>query len=117
MSHKHRLKKHKYPNGTAIYFCTLDCNFKVEAALALGKEVLCNICNEPFIMNEASLKLAKPHCINCGKIGVKDADGKTRYVNKRKADTKILQTVAADTTNELKERLQGTIRNLNEDDI
>jgi ribosomal protein S27AE len=50
-----------------MYFCVLNCNYKVAPALSLGKEVLCNRCGEKFIMNEYSLRLALPHCEKCHK--------------------------------------------------
>lgn len=115
MKHIHKLKKHKYKNGTAVYFCINDCNFKVEAPLALGKEVLCNICSQPFIMNEYSLKLTKPHCGNCGKVKVKGDDGKGHFINKRSANPQILSEIAEDTTNDLKSRLEGVVKSI--DDI
>src|SRR3970282_99899 len=106
ISHRHKLKKHRYPNGTAIFFCILpDCHFKVEAALALGKEVLCNQCNEPFLMNEYTIKLTKPHCLNCGKIAVKTSSGRNIYVNKRAP--KILTEIAANDVNNLRSRLDS----------
>jgi len=101
--HIHKFKKHKYKTGMAVYFCTLDCSFKVEAPFALGKEVLCNICGEPFIMNEYSLKLVRPHCNNCGRKEVKDSDGKKHYISK--TNTNILSEIAASQTDNLKDRL------------
>jgi hypothetical protein len=114
--HIHRLKKHKYKTGVAVYFCTLpDCHFKIEAPFALGKESLCNICGEPFLMNEYTIKLVKPHCINCGKKEVKDENGNKHYI--RKSGGKTLAHIAADATNELKSRLDGIVRPLADDDI
>jgi len=109
ISHKHKLKKHKYQNGTAIFFCILpDCHYKVEAALSLGKEVLCNQCNEPFIMNEYTIKLKRPHCVNCGKIAIKTSNGETIYVNKR--GSKILSEVAANDVSSLRDRLDNLVK-------
>ena len=109
ISHKHKLKKHKYQNGTAIFFCILsDCHYKVEAALSIGKEVLCNQCNEPFIMNEYTIKLKRPHCVNCGKIAIKTSNGETIYVNKR--GSKILSEVAANDVNSLRDRLDNLVK-------
>ena len=114
--HIHKLKKHKYKTGVAVFFCTLpDCHYKVEVPLSLGKESLCNICGNPFIMNEYTLKLVTPHCINCGRREVKDSNGKKHYV--RKVPTQVLQTIAADETNDLKSRLANISTNPNEEDI
>lgn len=67
-SHVHKLRRHRHKSGTAIFFCTLpDCTFKSSVALSLGKRSLCWRCEEPFIMNEYSIRLAKPHCDNCHK--------------------------------------------------
>jgi len=63
--HYHLLKRHLYRNGEAVYFCVLNCSFKVNVKLALGKVVLCNSCYTPFEMNEKSIRLAKPKCNPC----------------------------------------------------
>ncbi len=66
--HIHKFKRIKYKSGNMIFFCALpDCNHKMNTALALGKRSLCWRCGEPFIMNEYSIRLAKPHCENCHK--------------------------------------------------
>ena len=114
LKHIHRLKKHKYKTGIAVFFCTLDCNYKVEVPFALGKETLCNICGEPFIMNEYTLKLIRPHCNNCGRKEVKDVNGKKHYV--RKVNTQILANIANDETTSLQERLKKVTSPV-EDDI
>jgi hypothetical protein len=114
--HIHKLKKHKYKNGTAVFFCTLpDCHYKLETPLALGKECLCNICDEPFLLNEYTIKLTKPHCNNCGKKEIKDASGKKRYIYKR--GTKILSSIAQDNAEELRARLQGIVKPIIDSDI
>lgn len=67
-THVHKLKRLKYKTGNSIFFCALpDCSFKTNTALALGKRSICWRCGESFIMNEYSLRLAKPHCENCHK--------------------------------------------------
>lgn len=64
--HVHKLKRLSYSTGNKIYFCVLpDCPYKVKVALALGKRTICWRCSESFIMNEYSIRLAKPHCENC----------------------------------------------------
>jgi hypothetical protein len=105
--HIHKLKKHKYKTGIAVFFCTLDCNYKIEAPFALGKESLCNICGVAFLMNEYTLKLVRPHCNNCGRREVKDSEGKKHYV--RKIGTQVLATIAANETSSLKERLERVV--------
>lgn len=105
MNHIHRLKKHKYPTGNTVFFCTLDCNFKIDSALALGKRALCNICGAEFIMTEYSIKLVKPHCNDCGKIKIKDADGNNRYV--KKVTNKVLAGIATESSQELRSRLDN----------
>jgi hypothetical protein len=113
--HTHRLKRHKYPNGTKVYFCTLNCDYKIEAALALGKEVICNICGDKFVMNEYSVKLAKPHCINCGKMKVK-VDGETRFVSKGRPQAAISE-LARQTTESLRDRLGKVVTMERDEDI
>jgi len=67
-THIHKLKRLKYKSGNTVFFCALpDCNFKTNISLVLGKRSLCWRCGEPFIMNEYSLRLSKPHCDNCHK--------------------------------------------------
>ena len=64
--HTHKLKRFKYKSGNTVYFCSLpDCNFKSTPALLIGKRSICNRCGEEFILNEYSIRLAKPHCLNC----------------------------------------------------
>lgn len=65
--HVHKLRRHKYKTGSIIYFCVLDCNFKISPALAIGKTSICWICDLPFSMNDYSIRLARPHCPNCHK--------------------------------------------------
>jgi hypothetical protein len=66
--HIHKLKRVTYKSGNSIFFCTLpDCPYKSKTELVLGKRSICWRCNEPFIMNDYSLRLAKPHCENCHK--------------------------------------------------
>jgi len=64
--HIHKLKRHKYSNGEEVYFCMLPrCRFKVITAMALGEESICHRCDKPFIMNEITIRLSKPHCSLC----------------------------------------------------
>lgn len=65
--HTHKLKRITYKSGNTMYFCVLDCNFKISPALALGKKSICWRCGHEFIMSEYSLRLAKPHCEGCHK--------------------------------------------------
>ena len=68
LSHCCKWKRHTYETGTKIFFCTLPkCNKKLKIGLALGKESLCWRCGEVFILNEYSVRLARPHCENCHK--------------------------------------------------
>lgn len=65
-NHICKLKRHTYETGNKIYFCTLPkCNKKIKIGLALGKECICWRCGEVFILNEYSIRLAKPHCTDC----------------------------------------------------
>jgi hypothetical protein len=65
--HVHKLKRITYRSGNTTFFCALDCNYKINPALALGKKSICWRCAEEFILNEYSLRLAKPHCEKCHK--------------------------------------------------
>lgn len=66
--HVHKVKRLRFKSGNSMYFCTLpDCYFKLNPALILGKKVICWRCGEEFIMNEYSVRLARPHCERCHK--------------------------------------------------
>jgi hypothetical protein len=92
-----------------------DCHYKIDAALSLGKRSICNICGDEFLMTEYTVKLIKPHCDRCGRVKVKDADGSTRYV--KKASNKVLSSIAEDTANDLRSRLDSAANTIVEDDI
>jgi len=114
--HVHKLRRHRYSNGTKVYFCTLDCNYKIEAALALGKKTICNICGDEFTMNEYSVKLAKPHCTRCGKMKVQDSEGNTKFISKLRPQA-ALADMAKDTTSSLRERLGKVVTIERDEDI
>lgn len=114
--HVHKLRRHQYPNGTKVYFCTLDCSYKIEAAFALGKKTICNICGDEFIMNEYSARLAKPHCIACGKMKVTDSQGKSKFVSKGRP-TAALAEMANDSVSSLRERLGKVVTMVKDEDI
>ncbi len=81
-THIHKLKRLKYKSGNSIFFCALpDCNFKTNTSLALGKRSICWRCGESFIINEYSLRLAKPHCESCHKPKVDKIEGETTLPN------------------------------------
>ena len=111
-SHVHKLKRHKYPTGNTVYFCTLpDCHFKVDVALALGKRNICNSCGEEFILDEYSIRLARPHCRNCGKQKVRGEDGKNYYVRKTSSSLsrereEVTASIAEKSIDDLRLRLQ-----------
>lgn len=64
--HVHKFRRHTYKSGSSVYFCILpDCNKKVSPALTLGKRAVCWRCGKDFIMNDYSIRLAKPHCQDC----------------------------------------------------
>ena len=103
--HIHKLKRHKYANGENIYFCqTARCPFRCEVHLALGKLSLCHRCGKPFEMNEASIRLDRPHCDGCTvkRIKVDTPSNSNLNLNKR-------SEVESD-VNDLRERLQLSIK-------
>lgn len=76
--HVHKLKRHKFKTGSSIYFCSLpDCHYKIKTELAFGKKTICWRCGEEFIMNEYSIRLAKPHCEKCHKPKTTSYDAET----------------------------------------
>lgn len=67
-THVHKFRRHTYKSGNTMYFCALpDCNAKIAPNLTLGKRSICWRCGDDFIMNEYSIRLAKPHCNACHK--------------------------------------------------
>ena len=115
-NHSHKLRRHQYKSGNKVYFCILpDCNFKVDVALALGKKCICNLCGNEFIMNEYTIKLARPHCESCSKQKVKGLDGKSHFV--RRGTTRVLASVAEESSDELRSRLSTATTIVSEKDI
>lgn len=114
--HIHKLKRVKYKSGSITLFCALpDCAFKVNPALALGKRSICWRCGESFILNEYSLRLAKPHCEGCHKSKKETKWVHTPTEPEREATNELVHTLS------LAERLKQTVdiakgENLEEDE-
>jgi hypothetical protein len=102
--HVHKFRRHRYQSGNEIYFCVLDCAFKVAPALAIGKKTVCHRCGEIFEMNEYSIRLAKPHCENCHKpkSGIK-------IVMPSKVIKESTFPLPRDSANELRDRLSAAM--------
>jgi len=114
--HTHKLKRHRYKTGVAVYFCTMeDCHFKIEVALAFGKRALCNLCNNEFIMTEYHCKLDRPHCDSCSKRKVTGEDGKSHYV--RPNTIPVLTSVANENNEDLRSRLNSIVSPIVDEDI
>ena len=91
-SHIHKLKRHTYKTGARSFFCVLpDCNYRVAVEMSLGKRSLCWRCGEEFILNEYSIRLARPHCHKC---------------HKRKSDVNVTRTTGI---SDLREKLLKTV--------
>lgn len=104
-SHICKFKRLKYKTGNTIFFCTLsDCNKKISIALALGKMCICWRCDTPFIMNEYSLRLAKPHCDDCHKPKKINITVDEIHTGLEMADSKPIYELS------LAERLSQTIK-------
>lgn len=106
--HTCKFKRLRYKSGNVTLFCTdPDCNKKINPALAVGKRCICWRCGEEFILNEYSIRLSKPHCVNCHKG--KDSSNfseETTDLSHLKSDMKNL----IEPTTSLSERLSNTIR-------
>src|SRR5438067_8789642 len=76
--HIHKFLRHSYKNGEQIYFCVLNCKFRCNVKLALGKVVLCNVCGNPFEMNQRSCRMAKPNCDTCSSKSEKSRRAKNQ---------------------------------------
>lgn len=71
--HAHKYRRHRYKTGNIVFFCALpDCSVKVTPALTLGKKAVCWRCEKEFIMNDYSIRLARPHCDACHNPKLKD---------------------------------------------
>lgn len=114
--HIHRLKRTTYSNGTKVYFCLNDCSYKIEVVFALGKIVECNICGQDFKMNEYSIKLAKPHCNDCGKMQYKDETGKRKFKPKNQP-IEAMSDIADTSISSLRDRLGKVVMMEKEEDI
>lgn len=102
--HVHKFKRHRYKSGTEVFFCALpDCSIKMSIPLSLGKRTICWRCGNDFIMNDYSIRLAKPHCDECHKPK-KMIGSEEKYVSSEHAVT-IIPIEAMS----LAERLQQTI--------
>lgn len=113
--HVHKLRRHTYKTGNAVYFCALpDCTYKISTALALGKRAMCWICGEPFIMNEYSIRLAKPHCEKCHKPKSKVLTIEDVHV--ATSEAKIVNPMVSNPANDLRSRLTGVIQAATPDD-
>jgi hypothetical protein len=112
-NHTHKLKRHSYKSGNAVYFCVDDCNFKIDVALALGKSSICWRCGSTFKLNTYSSKLAKPHCEDCHSYSSKLKDPaiatSTNSINTSNINSvsTSLAMIGADRIESLKDRMNG----------
>lgn len=120
--HIHKLKRHSYKSGTAVYFCVLDCKFKVSTSLALGKRTLCWRCGESFIMDEYTIRLAKPHCPSCHKpkdrLAPVPSEAREAHTENEPSVTQDIPSMESPVLS-LSERLKQTIQShqANDEDI
>lgn len=116
VGHTHKLQRQKYRNGTKVYFCVLNCNFKIEVAFALGKQTICHICDQPFTMNEYTCKLAKPHCPSCGKRKVLDDEGNAKFIQKGRQEAAMAE-IGESSALSLRSRLDRAVAIAQDEDI
>ena len=65
-NHIHQFKRDTYSTGKKFYYCVNgNCTFKIDVRHSLGKFVLCSSCGDKFQMNEYSIRMAKPKCMDC----------------------------------------------------
>lgn len=108
-NHYHKLRRKIYKTtGNAVYYCTNGCTFKIGIEFSLGLESLCNKCNNPFKMNDYSIRAAKPICNDCIK---------RRTVKKDELGQEIALNKITSTEDDIKTRLSNlTIKEYNPDD-
>lgn len=106
LKHVHKLKRIKYTNGEAVYFCVSgECEYEVNVKKAFGKPNECWRCGVTFPLSELSIRLAKPHCSDCTH-GKKDDNVSDKIGIKIPA---LIRVTAAD---ELRARLAQSIGEL-----
>lgn len=124
-NHIHKLRRDRYSTGRSFYYCVNDCSFKVDVKHSLGKTVLCNKCNKPFVMNEYSIRSAKPKCFDCVKrkestssavnldsiisFGVKNAN----IVDRNEPTTRNTAEVSANPITEIQNKFNVLVREYN----
>ena len=105
-NHIHKLRRKTYSTGNSIFFCIgEECTFKIAAELTLGKLTLCNNCNQPFKMNEYSIRVVKPKCNNCIKRKFVPVLESTSVIN----PIESAESTSASTINNLQERMGNLI--------
>lgn len=106
-NHTHKLKLIKYKSGNRTFFCVLDCSYKINPSLALGKKVLCWRCGDEFSLTEYSMRLVKPHCPKCHKS--KEVKEKLDILERGERILDMIEPLT------LSERLQREIKQKEED--
>jgi hypothetical protein len=119
-SHIHKLKRHRFKTGNTVYFCVAsdkDCKVKFAPALALGKKSICWRCEQPFIMSEYSIRLAKPHCDKCHKPKVDYGALEIKHgLDENTIDYRAIQP-ATDSVSSLRNRLGQSLTKTEDEDI
>lgn len=101
-AHTHKLKRHTYKStGHSVFFCVLDCSFKVDVGLALGKKTICWRCGTETPINEYSIRLARPICMSCKKVKNPEVKELTH---------EVLVSAAETPANDLKDRLSKALQ-------
>lgn len=98
-NHVHKFRMKVYESGYTVYFCVVkDCPYRIEQCFTLGKEVICWRCNQPFELNEYSMRLVKPHCDKCiqrKKDGNDNSSTKTVVATMEDVDSQLLTKLLA----------------------
>lgn len=109
--HIHKFKRvHYKKTGNSVFFCTLpDCHFKIGTEFSLGKRNLCNRCGEPSLIDEYSIRLAKPICVNCRGSKTKKEKKNDNNIGVTNSATNIAKSIAHNTAEELKQQLNNVL--------
>lgn len=68
MKHTHQYIRKREKEKEDVFRCAhASCNHYLRKGYVEGKKSICNRCGNEFILTKKELKMAKPHCMACGR--------------------------------------------------